>query len=149
MMRSTRTGLSILPILLLLQLGAWAQGPYRYLVQVQDLGTPYHEKMVTDMMRTNHPLTAFRVDLDAGTIEIGTAQEIDRAQLTAELSSWGLTLTAMYRQDRRNGFHRWMAVLPGRGPVPSGVHESSDPYPGDPSLAEDPVPSEDLTKAGQ
>lgn len=102
-----------------------AQGPYRYLVQVAELNSPYQEKLVHDLLRNGYPMMAVRVDTESATIELGSASMMDRQQLTADLASYGFTLTAMYRQDRSGGFHRWLAVGTGQG-IPT-YQDTGDP----------------------
>lgn len=154
-MRNLTLSFGVLVLLAIGQIPCLAQGPYRYLAQVAELNSPYQEKLLTELMRSAYPMTAYRVDVSQGTVEIGTADQLDRDRFSSELASYGLTLTAMYRQDRSNGFHRWLAVGPGNG-FPT-YQDTGDPIADQATYVaakeawyEDHAePKNDLTKAGQ
>ena len=131
-------------------------GPYRYLAQVAELNSPIGEAPDrADALGLSHDR------LPGGRVARHRGDRHGRINWTAmgsppELASYGLTLTAMYRQGPLNGFHRWLAVGPGNG-FPT-YQDTGDPMRRDQATyvaakeawyEDHAEPKNDLTKAGQ
>ncbi len=101
---------SALPLCLFIAtIGAQAQ-QQRYLAVIPGMDSPFAEKMVSDILRSSMPFCGFKVDHGEHTVELLTSDPVDRVALANDLAEQGLSLSALYMNERQGETDRWLAI---------------------------------------